>query len=175
MKKIALIGTHGVTKSTIVFNLAGLLKRNSINCEILKEVASECPMPINLDTTKKSQEWIIFASYIKELEEMWKKNPDILVCDRSILDGYIYYVNQFGEDSILESFIQRKITTYDELWRVPITFSKLKDDGIRSTNKNFQIEIDKLFDYYIDYFNIETKEFQSEEEILNYQLDLKSN
>jgi nicotinamide riboside kinase len=167
MKKIALIGTHGVTKSTIVYNLAGLLKRNAINCEVLKEVASDCPMPINEYTTVKAQEWIIFNSYIKEIEEACKKNPTVLVCDRSILDGYIYYVNQFGPNTLLETFIREKIKTYDQLWRVPISFSKLENDGIRSINKDFQLEIDELFNYYIDYFNIEVRKFKHEQDILN--------
>lgn len=167
MKKIALIGTHGVTKTTIVYNLAGLLKKNSIDCDVLKEVASDCPMPINEHTTVKAQEWIIFNSYIKEIEEICKKRPGVLVCDRSILDGYVYYVNQFGSNALLENFVRKKIKTYDQLWRVPISFSKLESDGVRSTNKDFQIEIDQLFNYYIDYFNIEVQEFKSEQDIVN--------
>lgn len=161
--KIALIGTHGTGKSTIVYDIVNRLKRNEINAEPLKEVARKCPLPINENTSKKAQEWVIYKQYVEEIEE--EQDSEILVCDRSIFDGYAYYHKKFGTNELLEHFIKEKIKEYEEVWRVPISFSKLKDDGFRSINKEFQENIDKKFDELTSKLGIEYKEFKSEEEV----------
>lgn len=163
MKKIALIGTHGTGKSTLVYKLAAQLKEMEIDTEALREIARLCPLPINENTTKKSQEWIIYNQYIKEIEEQ-ANNTDVLICDRSVLDGYVYYYNQIGENKIIENFIKEKIQTYDQIWKVPIYFSKLKNDGFRSTNKDFQKSIDETFNYLLYKLNINYYTFSGIEE-----------
>ena len=49
--KIAFLGTHGVGKTTLCFDLASRLKRLDMSVDIVKEVARSCPLPINQDTT----------------------------------------------------------------------------------------------------------------------------
>ena len=43
--KVAFIGTHGVGKTTLCYDLAALLKRRDLNVDVVKEVArlSRCP------------------------------------------------------------------------------------------------------------------------------------
>ena len=45
--KIAFIGTHGVGKTTLCYDLAALLKRQGLNVDVVKEVARLSPLPIN--------------------------------------------------------------------------------------------------------------------------------
>lgn len=151
--KIALIGTHGTGKTTIAHELVAELKKNNFNAEFLGEVARQCPLQINEETTKKAQEWIIYSQYIKEIENETKNG--ILVCDRSVLDGYVYYYNKFSREGILERFVREKIKDYDFLFRVPLNQNYLIEDGKRSIDKGFQIGIDKIFTELLDRFSID--------------------
>lgn len=146
--KIALIGTHGTGKTTLAYELTAGLKKEGINAGLVREIAGICPLPINENTTIEAQEWMIYQQYCKELEE--KEKFDSLVCDRSVLDCYVYYFNKFGENKLLYEFVKEKIKGYDFLFRVPINGSYLKEDGIRSVNPEFQKEIDEKFDYLLD-------------------------
>ena len=43
--KVAFIGTHGVGKTTLCYDLAALLKRQDVDVDIVKEVARLSPLP----------------------------------------------------------------------------------------------------------------------------------
>jgi nicotinamide riboside kinase len=172
MKKVALVGTHAVTKSTLCFEIAWMLKKHKIDCDICTETARECPLPINESTTQSTQEWIIHKTRLKEIEQFYIDNVKVLVCDRSILDGYVYYYHSFGRDYYLEQLIKRDIRSYDLLYKVPTTFSQLKDDGKRSINKQFQLDINDEFDHLIKELNIEIKKFDSTQSVFNDILNL---
>ena len=45
--KIAFIGTHGVGKTTLCYDVVAALKRRGVNADIVKEVARLSPLPIN--------------------------------------------------------------------------------------------------------------------------------
>lgn len=143
--KIALIGTHGTGKTTLAHKLVGELKERGIDSGFVREIAGICPLPINENTTREAQKWMIFQQYCKELEE--GERFDSLVCDRSTLDYYVYYYNKFGKNKLLEDFVKGTIKEYDFLFRIPLNKDYLKKDKIRSTNPQFQKEIDKKFDY----------------------------
>lgn len=168
--KIALIGTHGTRKTTIAHELVAQLKKQKLNAEFLREVARMCPLPINENTTKEAQEWIIFSQYTKELE--MKRNGEILLCDRSVLDGYVYYYNKFGENNLLESFVKEKSKSYDILFRVKLNESYLDYDGVRSINPKFQKDIDTGFDYLLEKLEITSQEYKdlnkASETIINH-------
>ena len=44
--KVAFIGSHGVGKTTLSYDLAAQLKRRGANVDIVKEVARLSPLPI---------------------------------------------------------------------------------------------------------------------------------
>ncbi len=163
--KIALIGTHGTGKTTITYDIITNLKKEGYNSDLLQEVARNCPLPINESTTKESQEWIIYSQYTKELE-LERKNQ-ILICDRSVIDGYVYYRNKFGKNNILERFVKEKSKTYKEIFRVPINGNLLKADGFRSTDKLFQQRINEEFNVVIKELKIECKEYTGLETVLD--------
>ena len=89
--KIALIGTHGVGKTTLCFELAALLKRRHYDVEVVREVARRCPLPINEETTAAAQEWILHTQIAWEIEEC--ASHELVLCDRSALDNYCYMVH----------------------------------------------------------------------------------
>jgi hypothetical protein len=145
--KIALVGTHGVNKTTIAFELAGALKRRGKAVELLAEIARECPFPLNDRATREAHQWVITRQVQLEIEKI--PRADILVCDRSVLDNYAYYLRLFGSDSedarALEAYCRAWMKTYDLLVRLPIT-NPLSPDGFRSTDVEFQHKIDHLCD-----------------------------
>jgi hypothetical protein len=145
--KVALVGTHGVNKTTIAYELAGALKRKGLAVELLTEIARECPFPLNERATREAYQWIIARQIQLELEKA--PRSDVLVCDRSVLDNFAYYMRRYGrkgeEAEALGAYSRSWMLSYDLLVRLPIT-QALAADGFRSTDAEFQHEIDELCD-----------------------------
>ena len=162
--KIALIGTHGIGKTTIVYELAAALKKKGENVGILSEVVRDCPLPVNEQATKEAQKWILFTQIARELE--LESKYKILICDRSVLDDYAYFFNKFGEDAVLEHLISEYLKTYSFLFKVPIR-NFLINDGFRSVDFNFQKEIDEKLSYLLEKFNQKCISFESIDKALD--------
>ena len=142
--KIAFIGTHGVGKTTLCYDLAAALKRRDLTVELVREVARECPLPINRDTTVKAQAWILHTQIAWELQAEAK--AEVVVCDRAVLDNYCYLRRAApGEPhvKVLEGLVRAWLPTYDALFRVPIVGDP-RFDGVRDTDLAFQHDIDSL-------------------------------
>ncbi|MGC1292445.1 MAG: hypothetical protein WA855_14295, partial [Candidatus Acidiferrales bacterium] len=80
--KLALIGTHGVGKTTIAYEVCSLVKRAGQNVELVSEVARRSPFPVNAGTTLEEQLWILHTQIAAELEA--GRNGAHAVCDRSV-------------------------------------------------------------------------------------------
>jgi len=145
--KVALVGTHGVNKTTIAYELAGTLKRKAVTVELLTEIARECPFPLNESATRQAYQWIIARQIQMEIEKA--PRADVLVCDRSVLDNFAYYIRRYHdvseESAALGAYCRSWMTSYDLLVRCTVTRA-LESDGFRSTDTRFQSEIDKLCD-----------------------------
>src|SRR5262245_39072163 len=145
--KVALVGTHGVNKTTVAYELAGVLKRKGHTVGLLTEIARECPFPLNERATREAYQWIIARQVQLEIEK--SPRADVLVCDRSVLDNFAYYVRRYGrtgeEAEALGHYCRAWMLTYDLLVRLPIS-QQLAPDGFRSTDTEFQREIDLLCD-----------------------------
>jgi len=145
--KVALVGTHGVNKTTVAYELAGVLKRKGHTVELLTEIARECPFPLNEKATREAYQWIIARQVQLEIEKLPRAN--VLVCDRAVLDNFAYYVRRYGsageEAESLGLYCRSWMRTYDLLIRLPIV-AVLAPDGFRSTDSQFQLEIDLLCD-----------------------------
>jgi hypothetical protein len=141
--KIALIGTHGVGKTTLCFELAAKLKRLDLSVAMVTEVARECPLPINRDTTLEAQTWILHTQCARELAAA--AAAQAVVCDRSVLDNYAYLVHAMGRRSELDPWIGRWCSTYAALFKVPL-WQPPSFDGTRDTDTVFQREIDDTLD-----------------------------
>lgn len=159
MFKVALVGTHGVNKTTIAYELAGVLKRRGKTVELLTEIARECPFPLNEEGTSEAYQWIIARQIQLELEK--SPRAEVLVCDRAVLDNFAYYVRRFDclteECEALRAYCYSWMKTYDLLVRLPVTH-RLAPDGFRSTDEAFQRQIDRICDELFEAtYNAETK------------------
>jgi len=141
--KVALIGSHGVGKTTLSFELAARLKHRNLDVDVVREVARRCPLPINLETTLPAQQWILHTQIVEEIEAVARH--EVVVCDRSVLDNYCYLVHAAGSDAALDRLVDRWLTTYDLLVHVPVRGMPTYD-GVRAVDPAFQGQIELLLE-----------------------------
>jgi nicotinamide riboside kinase len=141
--KIAFIGTHGVGKTTLCFDLAGVLKRQGVHVDMVKEVARLSPLPINRKTSLDAQTWILMTQIAEEIRSA--AHHEVVVCDRSVLDNYAYMVLACGRQPAFERLVQHWIKTYDLLFKVPFSGSA-QADGVRDTDEFFMRSVDQTVD-----------------------------
>lgn len=139
--KIALIGSHGVGKTTLCFGLAARLKARDVSLEVVHEVARRCPLPINEATSLEAQSWILHTQIAEEL--VAQSRYPVVLCDRAVIDNYVYLKLAHGARTSLDHLIDDWLTSYDLLFLVPIV-SAPQADGLRAVDPGFQYEIEKL-------------------------------
>jgi thymidylate kinase len=137
--KFAFIGSHGVGKTTLCFELAALLKKRDRAVEMVREVARFCPLPINRQTTVPAQSWILHTEIAEEI--VAEQKADIVICDRSVLDNFCYLL-QAGRAPMLEPLARWWTGTYRLLIKVPIVEDP-RFDGLRDLDTGFQRAIDQ--------------------------------
>jgi len=146
--KLALIGTHGVGKTTLAYEVCSLLKKADYNVELVTEVARRSPFPVNEGTTLEGQLWILHAQIAAELEAA-ARAPHV-ICDRAVLDNYGYLVNKFGRQPQLETWLSWWMDSYSLLVAVPPMADGIPPDGFRSENLEFQHRIHDLIEELLD-------------------------
>ena len=62
------------------------------------------------------------------------------------------------------------VKTYDLLIKVPITRDQIDDDGIRSTDKDFQRRIDETVDILLKSFGVIVVPFENIDQIVKHSL-----
>jgi len=161
--KTALIGTHGVGKTTLCYEVAAQLKRLDWNVELVTEVARDCPLPINRETTLDAQQWILHTQCAREIAAQRppraaSSSPPaqnaIVVCDRSVLDNYAYLVCALGRQGDLDPWLRNWCRTYTRLFKVPV-WKPPAFDGTRDTGLEFQREIDAVIEELITDWKID--------------------
>jgi nicotinamide riboside kinase len=138
--KLAFIGTHGVGKTTLCYGLAARLKARDLAVEVVHEVARRCPLPINLETSVAAQEWILHTQIAEEL--VAQARYPVVICDRSLLDNYVYLLLAAGREESLENLLAAWMKGYDLLVHVPIV-AQPSPDGVRSADPGFQLAVEE--------------------------------
>ncbi|MEP6590410.1 MAG: AAA family ATPase [Gemmatimonadota bacterium] len=141
--KIAFIGSHGVGKTTLCYDLAARLKRQDRVVDLVAEVARSSPLPINRETTVAAQAWILHTQIAREIAA--EATSEIVICDRSVLDNYAYLVHQAGRQDAYDALVREWLGSYSGLFKVPITAAP-SFDGKRDVSESFQHDIDAVID-----------------------------
>jgi hypothetical protein len=149
--KIAFIGTHGVGKTTLCFELAARLKRMDYRVDLVKEVARSCPLPLNRDTTLEAQAWILHTQIAREIEAAMAH--DAVVCDRSVLDNYAYLVAKCGRVEPYDQVVANWLRGYSMLAWVP-AIEDPRFDGVRDTDRTYQRTIHELIGDLVATFSV---------------------
>ncbi|MEO8277353.1 MAG: AAA family ATPase [Thermoanaerobaculia bacterium] len=140
--KVAFIGSHGVGKTTLCYGLAARLKRRDLALDIVNEVARRCPLPINAETTADAQRWILHTQIAEEI--VATARYPLVLCDRSLLDNYVYFLLAAGagSDQALDRLVSSWLASYELLVYVPI-LGVPQADGIRAADPTFQRAVDE--------------------------------
>lgn len=141
--KLAFIGSHGVGKTTLCYGLAARLKRRDVVLDIVHEIARRSPLPINRETTAPAQRWILLTQIAEEIVAA-ERHP-VVLCDRSVLDNYVYLLVSGGPDQVVGPLVDRWLPSYDLLVKVPIVAAP-PADGVRAADPGFQRTIDERLD-----------------------------
>ena len=114
-------------------------------------MARDCPLPINRETTRDAQQWILHTQCAREIGA---QRSDAVVCDRSVIDNYAYLVRALGRQSDLDPWLRSWSKTYTRLFKVPV-WKPPSFDGTRDTDVVFQEEIDATIEELIEDWDIE--------------------
>jgi hypothetical protein len=142
---IAVIGSHGVRKSTAVAGIAAACERLGLRVATLGEVSRTSPLGHNETATPAAQLWVIATQVAREIES--GAGVDVLVTDRSVVDNYAYYRraggdgDPFGVDPLVRRWAAGYTRQIRLLADVPVVA-----DGFRSPEPAFRAEIDRLLD-----------------------------
>lgn len=140
--KLALIGTHGVGKTTLAYEICSLLKKADHNVELVTDVARCSPFRLHESTSLEGRLWILHSQIARELEAAARAQH--LICDRSVLDNYCYLVNRFGRVPQLEQWLAGWLDSYSLLVSVPPMADGVPPGGFHSENLEFQERIHDL-------------------------------
>ena len=175
--RIAITGSHGVGKSTLVNDLLVYLNGKETGSKInitdldsaskrkdfklLEEAprqAFELGLPINENNSPETQLWV----FAKQLEmELIAQN--YYIADKCFIDllAYVMYIFRERRDLIdtLKDISRRAASKYDLVIYLPAGEFPIEDDGVRSTDPEFQKGVDKLIleilnDFGISYVKI---------------------
>ena len=160
--KIAIIGPAGSGKTTLLTKLEKEFRSRGKIVKIVDEVARDSPWAINDDSDFMAQRWIFHQQILKELEAVYV-NPDIILCDRGIMDNVCYVericdMNKpFPITELLQMIEIARFWSfkYDNIIRMPLNTNWLKDDGIRSTDIEFARDIDTRISKILEEFGLE--------------------
>jgi hypothetical protein len=142
---IAVIGSHGVRKSTAVAGIAAACERLGLRVATLGEVIRTSPLGHNETATTPAQLWVIATQVAREIEA--GAGADVLVTDRSVVDNYAYYRRAAGDDDPfdVEPLVRRWAGGYTRHLRL-LPDVPLVGDGFRSPAPAFRDEIEALLD-----------------------------
>ncbi|MBS3170766.1 AAA family ATPase [Candidatus Woesearchaeota archaeon] len=151
--KIAIIGTHGTFKTTLVYFLAGVLKAKGKSVGIIREMATACPYFKDGRGNILAQNWIILTQV--QLERDYEQIYDYVICDRSVVDNYIYAIQAYKKEEQplpgwIEPFVLHHLKSYDYLFKTPISPVGLVNDGIRSIDRKWQQEVEEQLIEYLE-------------------------
>jgi len=147
IQKVACIGTHGVGKSTFCYQLAKQFKSQGRNVHIVQERVRFSPFPINTGMSVETAIWASANQVSKELETS-QRGFDVIICDRSSYDTFMYAAYFKLESPTLaatQKMAEAWLSTYDAFYWIRPDM-EAHDDGVRSTDIDFINGVDKLFE-----------------------------
>lgn len=154
--KIAIISTHGTGKTTLCYDVAASLKKMNLKTKVFSEVASvahEQGIPINQTTTLSAQLYIMLTHICEELKGSLR-HYEVVVCDRSVFDNWIYLERRCGRNrnGFILDFIKRYAEefAYDAVYKLPL-IGELTPDGVRDAeSREFQADIFQRLNVLLD-------------------------
>ncbi len=150
--RIALVGAHGTGKTTLATVLVSELNLRRISVDVTPEIPRIiCDRAQDQEYFRRGNNQLLKQLLLLVGQPIYEQSVDrssVCVCDRAILDHWAYTKHLFLEEmeseditEILEFLVIKHMSSYDQLFYVPIEFI-VQDDGIREGDANFQSAID---------------------------------
>ena len=157
-RKIVLIGTHGVGKTTLLNDFHAAHPEISVKNELIREIAKNDPtIKVNEDGDVRSQS-IFFDAYMKEM-----MSEEEFIIDRGALDVVTYtgkVCERVGEFDEYQRQMKELVDLHEK-YNDQITYVyippviNLVGDEVRSDNAKYQKEIDDFLMNTIAMTNLE--------------------
>jgi len=165
--KIGILGTHSTGKTTLGHTIMSYLKEHHFIVGWVDEIVRDIPASVSDLSAFLSQYWVINSQINKEIER--QSNNKVIVTDRTVIDNFAYAKRSAKKNSIskkqlnvLEIICKNWAETYDFLFYTQRTQSPIEDDNYRSTDIQFQIEIDQIIKNIIKQWNVHVVELSGE-------------
>ena len=142
--KLAFIGTHGVGKTTLCYDVAASpeeARRQRGHREGGRAPVAPAREPQDLPRGPD-----LDPHHPGGRGDPGRRAPPVVVCDRSALDNYAYMALACGRQKPVERFVDCWMKTYDLLFKVPFPGAGASADGFRDTDEFFMRAIDELVD-----------------------------
>lgn len=188
MKKVAVIGSHGVGKTSIAQGAKARLEEQGYRVEFLGELARQCPFQLNEESDFNAQFFMI-SGQVNEENKAVLSEPDILITDRCILDSFIYWrwirdkkareLESHPEkearlrdlekkDKVLENIVKAWINTYDAFIYVKVSDETWNDrdqkDGVRNPKFSWYKDICDGFERALKEYGLQVTEVQNDDD-----------
>ncbi len=174
--KIAIVGTHGSGKSTIISSVYAQLKKNNSRVSMAPEVARSSLFLAANEKTPKMQMDLFGRQISSEMTN--SRNCDILLCDRSLFDILMYTRLFFKDDKeavmyskSMSLFCRYYANTYDHIFLTSkLYFPNTVKDDIRPEDEVLQKSASAKLKDILDEFSIEytTLSANPEEKIIDW-------
>ena len=150
--KIGITGSHGTGKTTLTKHLAGRQ-----GYKLLPEAprqALQFGFPVNENTSLETEFWI-FGKQL-EMEMIAGSN---YVADKCFIDLLAYAMYIFKDNGeflkVLKDITKKAVKNYNLVIYLPSGEFPIEDDGVRSTDPKFQMDIDKQIIEILKEFDLE--------------------
>ncbi len=150
VKAITIIGTHGVGKTTLAYQICSYLKEQLFNVKLIHETARSCPFPLNEDATEDSELFILHSHFLEELKAV-AEGYEVYVSDRSPIDPYVYFKKPAEHFYELERAALKWMEKYDLILLVEPNLAKdtFIVDSHRAPSIEFRNFIKDQFRLYV--------------------------
>lgn len=178
--KVLITGAHSTGKTSLINQFVENNKNYKFH--LIKEVARDMiDSGITLGNYGNVNSYVYYINeQLKREIESESKEYDILIADRSIIDGITHPIvnNRLNYTSLPLEFIEMfenilffQKSFYDIYVYIPISFEMVQD-GNRPIDENFRKEIDKEIKYMLDkyvvnYYTLKSKSLESRYHELN--------
>ncbi len=150
VKAVAIIGTHGVGKTTLAYQLCSYFKEQLFNVKLIHETARCCPFPLNEQATEESELFILHSHFLEELKAV-AEGYEVYVSDRSPIDPYVYFKKPAEHFYELERAALKWMEKYDLILLVEPDLKKdtFIIDSVRAPSIEFRNYIKDQFRVYV--------------------------
>jgi len=165
--KIAIVGAHGVGKTTLTNELRSRLAGKglgviSVAPEIPREICRLAADPGFYRRGKNNplKQALLLFGQIQSEHFSLPGEDGVLICDRGVLDLWAYskylFADEFQAAGVLELYealVERYARSYQMHFYVPAEFPP-SDDGIRENDRSFQAAVDETIREFLEKYSV---------------------